>query len=430
MKLRKGSTLTAIACAVAVLAVIIACAQAAGNQRTERTLAALYDRAYYDLYTGLEDIQVKLDKLRLLPNGGASSELAADVWRQSYAVSLNLTTLPISPEYATVLMRYANQLGAYCMAIARQETITEQNRTDLAALGDVCGELCDNLSALQSGAALDAQYWSTSLDALGGLPMDGLAAQGVDYPTLQYDGPFADAETAHNPVSGEPVSYEQAQQIAVDFVGAARVVDAAHGSDNVGQTPAWGVDVTVDTGDVLHVSVTQAGGHVLWMLSEQKPQTQTISDQQAQLAAQNFLKYAGFEDMTVTGTEKNGAVLTVCLAQSQDGVLCYPDMIKAQISLEDGQVIGYDASAYLNNHRQRALGAAQIETAQALEAVPELTVSSLRLCVIPLNEKEYFCYELTGQRDGETYYVYLDAMDASVLTVLKQVQDPDSTLTI
>jgi hypothetical protein len=115
------------------LAVIIACAQAAGNQRTERTLAALYDRAYYDLYTGLEDIQVKLDKLRLLPNGGASSELAADVWRQSYAVSLNLTTLPISPEYATVLMRYANQLGAYCMAIARQETITEQNRTDLAA---------------------------------------------------------------------------------------------------------------------------------------------------------------------------------------------------------------------------------------------------------------------------------------------------------
>ena len=98
MKFQKGSTLTAIACAVAVLAVITACAQTVGNQRTERTLAALYDRAYYDLYTGLEDIQVKLDKLRLLPNGGASSELAADVWRQSYAVSLNLTTLPISPE--------------------------------------------------------------------------------------------------------------------------------------------------------------------------------------------------------------------------------------------------------------------------------------------------------------------------------------------
>jgi hypothetical protein len=119
--------------------------------------------------------------------------------------------------------------------------------------------------------------------------MDGLAAQGVDYPTLQYDGPFADAETAHYPVSGEPVSYEQAQQIAVDFVGAARVVDAAHGSDHAGRRRPGAWKLPWIPAMFARIGYPDRAAAMCFGCSASKSRRpQTISDQQAQLAAQNF----------------------------------------------------------------------------------------------------------------------------------------------
>ena len=46
----------------------------------------------------------------------------------------------------------------------------------------------------------------------------------------------------------------------------------------------------------------------------------------------------------------------------------------------------------------------------SLSAVSErLTVTGARLCVIPLNAREYLCWQFTGAYNGQTYYVYIDA---------------------
>jgi len=82
---KRTSIVTALLSVIALFAILTAAAQFSQREKTAAALGALYDRAYYELYTGLEDIQVKLEKLSILPRSAASDELAADLWKQGKA---------------------------------------------------------------------------------------------------------------------------------------------------------------------------------------------------------------------------------------------------------------------------------------------------------------------------------------------------------
>ena len=51
-----------------------------------------------------------------------------------------------------------------------------------------------------------------------------------------------------------------------------------------------------------------------------------------------------------------------------------------------------------------------VTTAQGRAAVSnQLQITDARLCVIPLNAREYLCWQFTGSYQGQTCYVYMDA---------------------
>ena len=61
-------------------------------------------------------------------------------------------------------------------------------------------------------------------------------------------------------------------------------------------------------------------------------------------------------------------------------MICYPDLIKVSVALDNGGIVEYDASGFLMNHTERDLAAASLTADEARENVsPYLTPDEGRL---------------------------------------------------
>ena len=69
-----------------------------------------------------------------------------------------------------------------------------------------------------------------------------------------------------------------------------------------------------------------------------------------------FLAAEGFGRMHVSYYRTYDGILTVNYAAMQDDVVLYPDLVKLQISMRDGAIIGIEASNYYANHIAREIG--------------------------------------------------------------------------
>ena len=95
-------------------------------------------------------------------------------------------------------------------------------------------------------------------------------------------------------------------------------------------------------------------------------------------------------------------------AYEQNGAVYYPDMVKVKVCETKGKVVGFDAVAFLKNHRTRAELNAQVSIGEAQEKLnPNLRVDASRLTVIPVDGKETAAYEFVCDYQGDTYFIYV-----------------------
>ena len=135
--------------------------------------------------------------------------------------------------------------------------------------------------------------------------------------------------------------------------------------------------------------------------------------EEAKQAAAEFLESRGIENMRESYYAFSDGVCTINYAYEQDGVLCYPDLIKVSVALDDGSIVEYDASGFLMNHQdQRDLNAQKLTADQARESVsPALTPDEGRPALIPtagLNEVLTYEFLCEGE-NGEQVLVYINA---------------------
>jgi germination protein YpeB len=104
----------------------------------------------------------------------------------------------------------------------------------------------------------------------------------------------------------------------------------------------------------------------------------------------------------------------VCLinyAYVQDGVVCYPDLVKVGVALDNGGIVRFQAAGYIMNHTQRSLKA-RLTAQQAQKSVsPSLTVRQVRPALIPTpGKQEKLTYEFlcSGAQDDRVL-VYINA---------------------
>ena len=412
-----------------VIAVGFAIAAQRGKRQYARALEDAYRGTLLSSMTQMEQLRLNIDKAMLSQDEGQSAALISRIGSDAAAVQSGLSALPLSHIAMADAVKLCNQLSDYAAALLSQAdaALTAEDAQLLEQLSHACAQLQQALQSaygqMQTGSTAIAQFNRYMQDADAAVrPLEGVSKD-IDYPTLIYDGPFSDVVSGGAPrgLGAQAVDSAQALACARDFLGDCGQ-DVALTQESGGTIPAWGVRAQGAAG-VLQLAVTKQGGNVLWMFPESAQYEPSYGLEDCKQAAQAFFSAHGYGDMALTFWQVYAGMATLSYAAVQDGVILYPDLIKVQVRMDTLAIVGLEARRYLSSHTQRSSLTPAVSQEEAQGAVSErLNVRQARLCVIPQNSRELLCWEFTGDYNGDTYYVYIDAQTGRQADIPKLVQ--------
>ena len=110
----------------------------------------------------------------------------------------------------------------------------------------------------------------------------------------------------------------------------------------------------------------------------------------------------------------------------------YPDQIKIQVALDNGEIIGFDAVPYLLYHHRRDLPEPQVSPEEAAAQLrPEIQLKEKRLALIPLpGGKEVLTYELLCGYEAQDYLIYINALTGAEENILKLINTAGGQVSI
>lgn len=405
-------------------------------QRSAQALEDAYAQRVLETQEHLQAIGLKLGKAPVAADARTQVELLAGISRQADSVVSGLSALPLSHIAMSDTLKFCNQLSEYAMvlalSVAAGQPLTEQETAELVSLESQCALLTGQFATARETMVAE----SLRLTARPGVfyaevqaarrPLEQVADpdNGMDYPSMIYDGAFSDARHYGSPKAlGEGrIDQRQAMEAARAFVGEERVRSVEAAPDSGGALASYGVKLTLNDGVVLNAEVTRQGGKMLWMVPEHAAFEPGWTLEECAEAARDFLLDRGYGEMEANHYQVYDGLAVINFVAVQDGVLLYPDLVKVQVRMDTGEVVGLEANNYLMNHTERTGLSPALSGEQALEkASSRLEAGQARLCVIPYREGERLCYEVPGRYEGREYRVYIDAITGEEAEVLMMV---------
>ena len=423
----------------------------------QTALANNYQRAFYNAAYHVQNTEVLLGKSLVSAGAANNQRLFDQIWTESNQAMDNLTQLPAGDEALGRTVKFITQLGDYSRMLSQQvaegKPVSSDQIGTLNNLYNQASSLNKELGNIHAGV-MDGKYKFSDLAVAGsrrlGRQGSSLAApnfQSMDqqmqgYPTLIYDGPFSDHLERSNPrgVTGQEVTRDRARSIALNHY------DRKSGANLIAQVtgtvesniPAYRVEMAQRNngkmeGDPVVADVSKKGGHLIWMLNPRNINNSKWSIAQARSKAQTYLNSHGYTNLKPSYYQINNHTVTFNFALTQRGVILYPDLVKVTVALDNGQVVGMDARGYLMSHHQRQLPRAKLTEAQARKLVSSnLKVQgSGRLALIPMDaDKEQLTWEYKGTLGGDTYLVYINALDGKEEKILRLLDTNNGMLTM
>lgn len=388
-------------------------------------ISAVYEKAFYETCELTEAISSNYRKLLVAGDEMQMQVLLGEISRETQGASGNLALLPLGEETVSATIKFINQAEDFAESLSQKiaggGSVSESDYATMETLSQSAAEFSVSLNKLleryeRGEAVFDASDYSET----GNESLYPLTSEAGQYPVLLYDGPFSDgaATGAYDALVGlGKISVEQAEEKLRAFID---VDELSYTGESHPEVDCY--EFRVRSGEyIISAGVTQAGGEVLYLLPETSQSQVNYTEEELCDIARTFLISRGYGDMEMSYYSRFDGILTINYAAVQDSVVLYPDLVKIQLSMKDGRVIGLDAKNYLQNHRPRSLPAPAISQESATMRIsPRLTATSARLCLIPQNRKEYLCYEITASDGKDEFLVYVDAQ-AGVERELMQV---------
>ena len=389
---------------------------------------AVVQKAFYETCELTEGMSVNFRKLLVAGEAGQMQALLNDTALQTQGALSNLALLPLGPNTVSATLKFINQAGDFAGALSVRlgngGELTPEDYGTLEQLSETAAAFSVRLGRLLDRYERgETVFEPGDYDATGQESLYPLTGPATDYPALLYDGPFSDgrADGEFKGLEGlAEVSEAQARQALVAFLGQQATNVELTGESAI---PVECYEYTLKLGDyTLSAGLTKAGGEVLYLLCDGAVDAVNLTDRQAVDAARAFLLSRGYGEMELSYSSRFNGILTANFAAVQNGVVLYPDLVKVQVSLADGAIIGLEAANYLMNHVTRALELPALSEQDAIDRVGgALTPMSARLCVIPENTSEYLCYEVRATSGQDTFLVYIDAMTGIERRLMQQI---------
>ncbi len=395
-------------------------------EKLDRINTNSQQRALTELTTCMSNIQQGLSKELYTATAPMAEKLSSEIWREASQAKSCLSVLPVSDILLENTFKFLSQVGAFCSSLsekaAKGEKISEEEYASLEELIKYSKELTSRLENMCAYLENGALTFESTDDAVAAMSeeLDSMdfetaisdAEQAlVDYPTLIYDGPFSDHILQKEPEmtkGKEEISEAAATEAAANFSGIA--IEKLKREEDENGTLASYTFSSEEDGVV--ISITKRGGYLSYMLGSSYAGVSKLSAEEAIERGLEYLKSHGINNMKESYYSINDGICTVNYAYVQNGVICYPDLIKISVAMDTGKVISVDARGYLVNHFARTDVNPILTSENAAKSLsPYLTVKDVKTAVIPTDSgNEILCYEFWCEGTGnEELLVYINA---------------------
>ena len=410
-----------------------------------------YQHAFAELTTAVAEMDAALQKSAYATSESLLAQLCTELFGRAMSAQMAIGELPYGNVELAQTASFVAKVGDYAAALSKSNAAgggTTEEKESLRALAAASSQLSQMLQDLQA----DIHSGTITLDDLehaqarlaqaqestgdtAGSSFQNVESDFPEVPTLIYDGPFSEhLATQQQPraLEGlEEVTQEEAQAAAGAFMGLKPEIFTPV-SAGEGALPNWSFSAVVDGGEV-YIEVSRQGGKVSELMNSRPVGEATLTAEEGVEAARTFLAEQGYGEMEPSYYINQNNILTVNFAARQGDVLCYPDLIKVAVALDNGSIVGFEADGYLMNHTQRTLETPAVSAEEAQAVLdPALECLSHQLVIIPTSGKnEVLCHEFKCQlENGQHYIVYVNAQTGSEEKILLLIEDESGTLTI
>lgn len=421
-----------------------------------------YLRSLEDISSQMNTISADLNKSLYVGTAAQMQALSAKIWRQAGDAKNSLASLPLGQTQLDNTYRFLSQVGDYTMSLARKlesgQELTEEERRNLSALLASCrtlSEQVDNLEGRVTGGELSMEEIAAQYGTATNSPEDGNGAQPTisqpgagagggensfkemesslsGMPKLIYDGPFSNHIMTMNPAMLQdlPAFSQQKAMKKAALAAGVSTADLRFTQEEQSNMPSY-CFATAD--GATEVGITKNGGLITYMMNSRRPTESKISMDEVRKIATAYLSSLGMDSMEITYYETDRNVCTINFAYKDGEVLCYTDLAKVGVAMDNGQVVSFDARGYISSHKTRQIESPAITEEEAKKSVSSvLKIDSSRLAVIPsagrndLLTYEFKCTGMNNQQvlvyinaatGAEEQILILEISDRGVLTI-------------
>ncbi|MGQ9778369.1 MAG: PepSY1/2 domain-containing protein [Bacillota bacterium] len=443
--MRKG--LVSLLTLALVFSVLWGYGQYEARRRWENRAETQYQRAFIDLANNLGGLETHLAKAAVGASSRSLRQTFAEIWRLAYAAQEKLGQLPIGAVELTRMKMLLAKVGTFAYQItdrpAEELYLTAKDRQILEGLRGQARYVSGQLTAMQANIVQNNLRWIDVERLAGGHLTAAAVARRLGTNQLTKGLVMVEDGLKRLPQPGLPesavvfkpkpkatagqrrISAAEGARIATRFVVGPGGRSETHYLGRLSGTMPL-LLYTVTPGKAgekaalahpVRVAVTEQGGHVAWMLAE-RPVTlrRQIGLDEATRVAERFTAARGLRDLTVVGREELGTVSIITMAPVVQGVVRYPELVKMEVGMDSGRVVGFEAVPYLTFHDPRAkTPAPRLSPEEAKKRIsPALQVTGIRKAVILDDQhRELLCYEVDATKDNERFLIYISAEDGS-----------------
>lgn len=420
------------------------------NKELMQTLSNSYDKAFYELVEYTENVETLLAKAQISNTPSYSAKTLNNIWRKADLAQSSLSQIPTDNNVLNTAVKFFNQLSDYSYSLANKlidgENLRDEDYENLNDYYETCQTLNSTIQGLASDLASNSISWkeltkeentaflaqevaNISKDSFSKIEQDM-----QDYEGLIYDGPFSEHMTSSKPLGlgSEVYSEEKSKEKVYEYVDKTRITELKSNGIVNGNIKSYSFSFVLDGKINGYINVTEQGGHVLWMDISRNVANENVTKEQANAIGKDFLEKHGFGEMKESYFTNENGVLTINYAFNQNGIICYPDLVKVKVALDNGEVLGLESQSYLNSHHKRDLPKANISMQEAQKQInSKLEILSSNVTVIPTDWKtEVAAYEFKGKMNDKNFIVYINIENGREEKVFMILDTPGGTFTI
>ena len=420
------------------------------NNKTIETLQSSYSRSLYDLVDYMDNVETLLAKAQISNSSEYSAKTLTEIWRKADLAQSSLSQIPITHISLEKVLQYLNQLSDYSYALSKKtiegEKLTDEDFNNLKDLHERSKIMNQTLVEI----VLDMNNGSLSWSELTKQVENSEFAQEVanisqnsfgkieenmqDYTGLIYDGPFSEHMTSTNPLglgSGE-VDNKKAEEIIYQYIYKDAIEKITYDGVSDANIPVHNFTLDLTNGSTSYFDVSTQGGKVIWFMNNRIPVSEEISTEYAKMLAKDYLNMQGIENMKETYYIKQNSCITINFAYEQNDVICYPDLIKVKVALDNGEILGMEAQSYYSCHTERTFVEPKITIEEARSKInPDLEIMSAGMAVIPTDFKtEILTYEFKGRVEENEFLIYINVENGPEEEIFIIIDTPNGVLTV